>query len=95
MNMLQSLAPPETVFCVTLNDNGRIHPENVVRNFRYSHPVFGINRKAMQGRHAELIGHQRISYCGAYWGNGFHEDGVKSGLAVAKSLEMEHQEAAV
>jgi predicted NAD/FAD-binding protein len=85
MNMLQSLESERT-FCVTLNDNGRIHPENVIQTFRYSHPIFGINRKRMQLRHHELIGHKQTSFCGAYWGNGFHEDGVKSGLAVAETL---------
>ena len=57
---------------------GRIQPENVIKSFRYSHPIFGLNRKRMQARHAELINQNQSSFCGAYWGNGFHEDGVKS-----------------
>jgi len=54
--------------------------------FQYSHPTFGVNRKQMQDRHPELIGANRTSFCGAYWGNGFHEDGVVSALAVAETL---------
>jgi predicted NAD/FAD-binding protein len=52
----------------------------------YHHPVFTAGRAAAQRRHRELIDHHGISYCGAYWGNGFHEDGVNSGLAVAEAL---------
>ncbi len=94
MNMLQSLQS-DAVFCVTLNDNGRIHPENVIKSFRYSHPIFGMNRKRMQQRHGELIDCNQTSFCGAYWGNGFHEDGVKSGMAVANVLARSRQEAGV
>lgn len=86
MNMLQSL-DADKVFCVTLNDEGRIRPENVIRSFNYFHPTFGVDRKRMQARHAELINHRSSSFCGAYWGNGFHEDGVKSALAVAEQLQ--------
>jgi predicted NAD/FAD-binding protein len=86
MNILQSLDAPET-FCVTLNNTDRIDPARIIRTFNYWHPVFDVRRKAMQARHAELIGHNRTSFCGAYWGNGFHEDGVVSGLAVARALQ--------
>jgi len=85
MNMLQSLDSQHT-FCVTLNDTGRIQPENVLQTFNYAHPTFGIDRSAMQARHGELIGENRTSFCGAYWGNGFHEDGVKSAIAVADGV---------
>jgi predicted NAD/FAD-binding protein len=53
----------------------------------YEHPVFMPGRDAMQRRHPELIGVNRTSFCGAYWGYGFHEDGVRSGLAVTDILE--------
>lgn len=85
MNILQSL-DCKTVFCVTLNDDDRIRDENVLRTFIYHHPTFNIHRRSMQQRHAELINHNATSFCGAYWGNGFHEDGVVSGQAVADSL---------
>ena len=92
MNMLQSLDASK-VFCVTLNDQGNILPENVIRTFNYSHPTFGIDRKQMQNRHGELIGPNQTSYCGAYWGNGFHEDGLVSALAVVDSLKPIHSQA--
>lgn len=85
MNILQSLDSKE-VFCVTLNDNGRIKDESVIASFDYHHPTFGVNRKSMQQRHGELIDQNNTSFCGAYWGNGFHEDGVKSALAVTTKL---------
>ena len=92
MNMLQTLDAPK-VFCVTLNDHGQIMPENVIKTFQYSHPTFGANRKQMQDRHAELIGANQTSFCGAYWGNGFHEDGVLSALKVVDSFKSIHCEA--
>ncbi len=86
MNILQSF-DMQTVFNVTLNDEGRIHPENVINEFVYHHPTFDIRQKRMQERHPELINRQRTSFCGAYWGNGFHEDGVTSALAVTRALQ--------
>lgn len=86
MNMLQSIES-EHVFCVTLNDTGRIQPENIIASFNYFHPTFGLDRHWMQARHHELINQNATSFCGAYWGNGFHEDGVKSALAVTEALE--------
>ena len=85
MNILQSLKC-KTVFCVTLNDEDRIRDENVLRTFTYHHPTFDLRRSEMQQRHDELIDQNSTSFCGAYWGNGFHEDGVVSGLAVADKL---------
>jgi len=86
MNILQSLDASET-FCVTLNNSSRIDPKKIIRTINYSHPVFDARRKAMQSRHAELLGPNHSSFCGAYWGNGFHEDGVVSGLAVVRNLK--------
>ncbi len=88
MNILQSLKAPKT-FCVTLNDTGRIQDENIIRTFTYYHPTYGLNRKEMQDRHSELIGINQASFCGAYWGNGFHEDGVKSALAVVNGIQKQ------
>ena len=83
--MLQTLDSPD-VFCVTLNDNGRIHPDKIIAEFEYAHPTFDINRTRMQQRHKELIDHHSASFCGAYWGNGFHEDGVSSALRVVAGI---------
>ena len=85
MNLLQSLDGPQT-YCVTLGDSAQVNPEKIIRQFKYAHPTFQSGRSAMQGRHGELIDHHGVSYCGAYWGNGFHEDGVRSSRAVCDVL---------
>lgn len=87
MNLLQTLRARET-FCVSLNETG-IDPARVIRRMTYHHPVYRPGRKAMQARHAELIGANRTAYCGAYWGFGFHEDGVRSALAVCRHFGAE------
>ena len=88
MNLLQSL-PWTHVFNVTLNDAAAIDPDRVIRKILYHHPVFTARRAEAQRRHGELIGANRTSYCGAYWGYGFHEDGVRSALAVCDLLARE------
>lgn len=88
MNILQHLKSNHT-FCVTLNDTDSIRPESILGRFRYDHPVFTVQRHAMQQRHADLIRNDRVSFCGAYWGNGFHEDGVVSALAVCRRFGAE------
>ncbi len=92
MNILQSLRSKH-VFNVTLNDGGDgqagIDPARVIRRISYEHPIFTANRAAAQRRHGELIGVNRTSYCGAYWGYGFHEDGVRSATAVCGRLARE------
>jgi hypothetical protein len=74
-------------FCVTLNDDADIDPTKVVQKIRYHHPVFSTESVAAQGLHGSISGHNRTYYCGAYWGFGFHEDGVKSGLRVVDQLD--------
>ncbi|MFO0948524.1 MAG: FAD-dependent oxidoreductase [Planctomycetota bacterium] len=86
MNLLQGIRSPQT-YCVTLNDDDRINPERVIRRFVYHHPVFTVARDAAQARHHELLVDNRTSFCGAYWRNGFHEDGVVSALAVVDALK--------
>jgi predicted NAD/FAD-binding protein len=84
MNRLQSLRS-ETQFCVTLNRGKAIDPDAVIRRIEYAHPVYTAAGAAAQERHAEISGrHRRTHFCGAYWGWGFHEDGVVSGLRVAE-----------
>lgn len=85
MNILQRLRARHT-FCVTLNDESRVAPAKVLRRFEYHHPVFTTQRAAAQARHGELLNVNRTSFCGAYWRNGFHEDGVTSALAVVDAL---------
>jgi uncharacterized protein len=85
MNILQRIESKH-VFSVTLNEDQRIDPSKVLARFNYSHPLFTINRSKVQQRHDEVIRHRRTSYCGAYWRNGFHEDGVVSALAVCRKF---------
>ena len=86
MNRLQSLQA-ETEYCVTLNHSHAIDPGKVIRTIPYAHPVYTTAGQAAQARHHEISGpHTRTHYCGAYWGWGFHEDGVKSGERVAEAL---------
>ena len=79
MNILQGLETPEPV-CVTLNERERIDPEMVLRVIPYEHPVFGPGRAVAQGLYDKINHVRGVSYCGAYWGYGFHEDGVVSAL---------------
>jgi len=83
MNILQGIDAPLT-FCVTLNQSEAIDPQKIIRRFSYDHPFFSLEGLAAQQRHAEISGVGGIHYCGAYWGYGFHEDGVNSALAVAR-----------
>ena len=85
MNHLQSLDAPVN-FCVTLNDVDGIDPAKVLRRIRYHHPVYTTDGVAAQKRRHEISGVRRTWFCGAYWGYGFHEDGVKSALAVAQGF---------
>jgi predicted NAD/FAD-binding protein len=85
MNILQGLSAPET-FCVTLNHSSAINPNKVLGRFRYEHPVFSLAGIAAQKRWAEINGPRGTWFCGAYWGNGFHEDGVASAQRVARAI---------
>jgi predicted NAD/FAD-binding protein len=87
MNILQSLAARET-YCVTLNDDAGIDPARVIGRVRYHHPMFTLAGAAAQERRQEISGANRSHFCGAYWGNGFHEAGATSGLAVAREIEQ-------
>jgi len=83
MNHLQALESPRT-YCVTLNATERIDPDAIVYRARYDHPLYTSRGVAAQERHREISGAARTHYCGAYWGFGFHEDGVRSAVRVAR-----------
>jgi predicted NAD/FAD-binding protein len=85
MNILQGLDAP-CEFLVTLNRETGIDPAKVLRRIQYHHPEYTVAAVAAQKRLAEVSGVGRTWYCGAYWGNGFHEDGVVSALAVARGF---------
>jgi len=92
MNRLQAIDGARE-FCVTLNRTAEIDPEQVIRTISYAHPVYTPAGLAAQARHQEISGHNRTHYCGAYWGWGFHEDGVNSALRVARELGARRAEA--
>jgi predicted NAD/FAD-binding protein len=93
MNILQGIEAPET-FCVTLNNTEAINPVKVLGRFTYDHPVFSLAGIAAQQRWQEINGQRNTWYCGAYWHNGFHEDGVVSALRVAEALKQNTRVAA-
>ena len=83
MNNLQALKS-STNFLVTLNRTEAVDPGKIIRPIPYAHPIFTPESAAAQRRHGEISGVNRTHFCGAYWGWGFHEDGVVSAL---KALE--------
>ena len=83
MNILQSLDCDET-FCVTLNDHQSVDKSKVLKKIIYHHPLFTVKGIEAQKRKLEISGVNNTYYCGAYWQNGFHEDGVVSALEVCK-----------
>jgi predicted NAD/FAD-binding protein len=83
MNILQTLDCGEE-FCVTLNQPEAARSEKVIGTYVYHHPVYTIEAPRAQQRHAEISGKNRTHFCGAYWGYGFHEDGVNSALAACR-----------
>ena len=83
MNILQSLASADE-FCVTLNLPDGIAEQKKIGSYVYHHPQYSLAAPAAQQRHGEISGVNRTHYCGAYWGYGFHEDGVKSALAACR-----------
>ncbi len=83
MNILQSLDCDET-FCVTLNDHQSVDKSKVLKKITYHHPLFTVKGIAAQKRKLEISGVNNTYYCGAYWHNGFHEDGVASAIEVCK-----------
>lgn len=88
MNRLQGLEAPEQ-FCVTLNRSDAITNEKMIRSIDYHHPMYTPGSLAARRRHGEINGVNGTYYCGAYWGYGFHEDGVSSALAVTKHFGIE------
>ncbi|GAB2512190.1 NAD(P)/FAD-dependent oxidoreductase [Lysobacter humi (ex Lee et al. 2017)] len=85
MDLLQGLLAPEP-FIVTLNRTDAIAPERILRRMRYHHPVYTHASVAAQKRRAEIQGHRRTWFAGAYWGWGFHEDGMRSAVDVADAF---------
>ena len=85
MNLLQGL-PGDTPLIVTLNRTRDIDPARILQRRQYAHPVHTHAAVAAQARRHEIQGVQRTWFAGAYWGWGFHEDGIRSGVDVAQGL---------
>lgn len=84
MNILQRLTKQHN-YLVTLNHD--IDPAQVIKTIDYSHPVYNNNMLDAQTKWSRISGNgQHTHFCGAYWFNGFHEDGVRSGLRVCQAL---------
>ena len=86
MNILQGLSSREPLL-VTLNHTAQIDPAKIIKRLSYDHPVYTTDGAAAQLRNHEVSGVNRTGYCGAYWRNGFHEDGVWSALQALKHFQ--------
>jgi predicted NAD/FAD-binding protein len=86
MTHLQQLRADRRYF-VTLNRSDEIDPAKVVYETTYEHPVYTLPGVRAQDRWAEISGRRRTHFCGAYWGWGFHEDGVVSALRACERIE--------
>jgi predicted NAD/FAD-binding protein len=85
MNRLQALPEDRPLF-VTLNPDREIAPETIFASFEYDHPVYDGSAIAAQAKLDPLQGHGGVFFAGAWTGFGFHEDGLRSGLAAASRL---------
>ncbi len=83
LNRLQGHQAPSPI-CISLNETQRIRTDKILQKIIYHHPVYSREALSAQKRLREINGKNRTYFCGAYWGYGFHEDGVKSALAVGE-----------
>ncbi len=86
MNRLQSIESQRPLL-ITLNRREAIADDTILDEFEYHHPVFDVPAIAAQRRRHEIQGRRGIFFAGAYWGYGFHEDGVQSALEVVSRIE--------
>ena len=87
MNILQRLKTKET-YCVTINDNQNIDKNKILKEMTYHHPLFNLESVRAQSLKEKINGDNNTYFCGAYWANGFHEDGVNSALDVCSKFGM-------
>ncbi len=85
MNLLQGIVAPQT-FIVTLNRSEAIDPDKILRRMRYHHPEYSHASVAAQARRPEIQGQRCTWFAGAYWGWGFHEDGIRSAVEAVASM---------
>ena len=91
MNRLQNLNTQQDYF-VSLNLEKQIDPSKVIRHIAYMHPVFNQQAINAQNQFSEINGIKNTWYCGAYWRNGFHEDGVWSAKQALKYFNLKSQD---
>jgi len=89
MNILQRL-DAKRQYCVTLNNSSQIDPATIIQRVHYEHPMYSAESVAAQRRQAE-VNVDRTFFCGAYWRNGFHEDGVVSAREAVAHFEKRQQ----
>ena len=87
MNLLQGFESPEP-FVVTLNRSAAIDPAKIIATMQYQHPVYTHASVAAQSRAGEINGRRHTWFAGAYWGFGFHEDGMRAGVGAAAGLGL-------
>ena len=85
MNLLQGIDAPQPLV-VTLNRTHAIDPSHILRRMAYAHPVYTHASVAAQARRYVIQGQRRTWFAGAYWGWGFHEDGIRSAVEVSRAL---------
>jgi predicted NAD/FAD-binding protein len=93
MNSLQGL-DSNTNFCVTLNQTDAIEPGSIISTIDYQHPVYTSKSVLAQSKWSDINGQNHTYFCGAYWGCGFHEDGVNSALRVCREFGRDLKDAA-
>jgi predicted NAD/FAD-binding protein len=89
MNILQNFDDAPETLLLTLNRSQEIDPSKIIKQYQYAHPVYTLDGMVAQSRHSDISNHNRTHYCGAYWLNGFHEDGVSSALRVCSDFGIE------
>lgn len=87
LSRLQQI-PTQRPLLLTLNDRGVIDRDKVIQQFQFRHPAYTARSIGAQQRHRLISGRRRTHYCGAYWGFGFHEDGVNSALRIARDFDI-------
>ena len=88
MNLLQGITAPVT-FCITLNHSEAIAKDKILGVYHYAHPVYNDTTLAAQAKRNSISGQNNTFFAGAYWYNGFHEDGAKSAVDVAAQLGVQ------
>ena len=88
MNRLQSLDARKQLF-VSLNPANKPRDEHIFAEADYQHPIFNLSAIKAQRNLASIQGTDNIYYCGAWTANGFHEDGLKSAVSTALSLDID------